>query len=124
LRILLVDDEPDITRAVKLGLQMNGFKVDIYNDPAEALRSFKPDRYDIALLDVRMPEINGFQLYRELLKRDGKIKVKFFTAFEEYRAEFNKAFPELDTTRFIKKPTSLKNLASILTDELQRSSSP
>jgi DNA-binding response OmpR family regulator len=119
LRILLVDDEPDITRAVKLGLQMNGFKVDSYNDPAEALRSFKSDVYDIALLDVRMPEINGFQLYRELLKRDSKIKVKFFTAFEEYRFEFNKAFPELDPSRFIKKPTSLKNLANILTEELR-----
>jgi two-component system, OmpR family, response regulator ChvI len=112
-----VDDEPDITKAVKLGLEMKGFQVDAYNDPLEALQKFKPGMYDLALLDIRMPKLNGFELYRELLKVDDRIRVRFFTAFEEYRTEFKKAFPELDQSRFIRKPASLSNLVAVLVEE-------
>jgi DNA-binding LytR/AlgR family response regulator len=66
-----------------------------------------------------MPRMNGFQLYRELLKRDGDVRVKFFTAFEEYREEFKKAFPELDEKRFIRKPTTISNLAELLLREVK-----
>jgi two-component system, OmpR family, response regulator ChvI len=117
LKLFLVDDEPDITKAVKLGLEMKGFQVDAYNDPLEALQNFKPGMYDLALLDIRMPKLNGFELYRELLKVDDRIKVRFFTAFEEYRTEFKKAFPELDQSRFIRKPASLSNLVAVLVEE-------
>lgn len=117
MKLLLVDDEPDITKAVKAGLEMKGFQVDAYNDPVLALEKFKPSTYDLALLDIRMPKLNGFELYRELLKRDPNIRVRFFTAFEEYRAEFKKAFPELDQSRFIRKPTSLSNLTAVLVEE-------
>jgi two-component system, OmpR family, response regulator ChvI len=117
LKLFLVDDEPDITKAVKLGLEMKGFQVDAYNDPLEALQNFKPGMYDLALLDIRMPKLNGFELYRELLKVDDRIRVRFFTAFEEYRTEFKKAFPELDQSRFIRKPASLSNLVAVLVEE-------
>jgi DNA-binding response OmpR family regulator len=116
-RLLLVDDEPDITKGVKMGLEMKGFQVDSYNDPLEALQKFKPGVYDLALLDIRMPRLNGFELYRELVKVDDKVKVRFFTAFEEYRVEFKKAFPELDQSRFIRKPASLSNLIAVLVEE-------
>jgi len=114
MRVLVVDDEPDIVQAVKKGLEMRGLSVDAFDDPVKALKAFKPNVYNVAILDVRMPKINGFQLYREILKRDDKVKVRFFTAFEEFREEFKKAFPELDERRFIRKPTTISKIAEEL----------
>ncbi len=112
-----MDDEPDVLASVKEGLERQGFTVDVFDDPLKALRRFKRHAYDIALLDVKMPDMNGFQLYREILKLDGTVRVRFFTAFEENRDEFRRAFPELDERRFIKKPTTLGRLTRILIDE-------
>jgi DNA-binding response OmpR family regulator len=114
MKVLLVDDEPDILQSVKKGLEMRGLSVDAFGDPLDALNSFKPGVYAIAILDVKMPKMNGFQLYREILKRDDMVKVRFFTAFEEYREEFRKAFPELDEQRFIKKPSSIGTIVEQL----------
>lgn len=119
MRILLVDDEADVLASVKRGLEMRGFEVDAFEDPVKALQQFRRDTYEIALLDVRMPRLNGFQLYREILKRDEKVRVRFFTAYEEFRDEFRKAFPELDERRFIRKPTTLARLTQILLNEIQ-----
>jgi two-component system, OmpR family, response regulator ChvI len=117
LRILLVDDEPDVLDSVRRGLVMKGLEVDAFLDPEEALRKFRKNKYEIALFDVRMPKMNGFQLYREILKIDDRVKVRFFTAFEEYREEFRKAFPELDERRFIKKPARISKIAELLMKE-------
>lgn len=118
-KILVVDDESDIAVSVKNGLVRRGFEVDIYTDPLKALSEFKPEKYDLILLDIRMPKMNGFQLYREMLKRNGKVRVCFFTAFVEYHDEFKKAFPELDERRFIRKPTTLNVLTERLMQELE-----
>ena len=118
LKVLVVDDEEEVLRSVTEGLILRGFQVDAYPDPDEALRRFKKGVYGIALLDIRMPRMNGFQLYRELLLRDPELRVRFFTAFEEYRDEFKKAFPDLDEGRFIRKPTPIARLAGILVGEL------
>src|SRR5919201_2480280 len=67
-RVLLVDDDVDITTSLKIGLEDNGFTVDTFNDPLEALSSFKPGLYDLLLFDVRMPELNGFNLYDKIKK--------------------------------------------------------
>src|SRR5439155_24994682 len=67
--ILIVDDEQDITAALKLGLERAGFSIDVSNDPRTALGQFESLKYDIAILDIRMPGLNGFQLYRELKKK-------------------------------------------------------
>ena len=121
MKILLVDDEPDILQSVKKGLEMRGLSVDAFDDPGRALASFKPGVYDIAILDVKMPKMNGFQLYREILRRDEKVKVRFFTAFEEYKEEFRKAFPELDEHRFIKKPSMITSIVEkLLAEEAPR----
>ena len=109
-KVLVVDDETDIAEVVKQGLELQGIQVDAFNDPQRALEHFKPDTYDVVVLDVRMPRMNGFQLYREIMKRDDRTKVLFITAFEESPEEFRKAFPELDTRRFMKKPFTISKL--------------
>lgn len=65
-RLLVVDDEPDIATSMKQGLETAGYQVDAFNDPKEALAHFKADHYDLFLLDIRMPHLNGFELSRHL----------------------------------------------------------
>lgn len=91
-KILLVDDEPDITTVFSLGLEDNGFRVDAFNDPLQALSDFKRGLYNLALIDYKMPSMNGFELYREIKKIDDKLKVCFITAFEVYYEELKKEF--------------------------------
>jgi DNA-binding response OmpR family regulator len=80
-RILMVDDEADITVTLKMALEDSGFfEVNTFNDPVEALSGFRPGLYDLALLDIRMPKMNGFQLFRKLRDIDGKLRVCFLTA--------------------------------------------
>jgi CheY-like chemotaxis protein len=67
-KILLVDDEPDLTTVFSMGLEDNGFKVDAFNDPLLALSEFKKGSYDLILLDDKMPNMNGFELYTEIRK--------------------------------------------------------
>lgn len=109
-RVAIVDDEPDITAVLKMGLEQHGFSVDTFNDPQDALARFRPDVYDLMIIDIRMPKINGFDLYRELKKRDGKVRVCFLTAFEIYYEEFSKIFPNIDVRAFVRKPVRIANL--------------
>ena len=118
-RVLVVDDEPDITKVIKAGLESAGFKVDAFNDPDQALSHFKPDYYDVLIFDIRMPILTGFQLYREIRKRDSKAKVCFMTAFEVYREEFSKMFPSYDINCFIKKPVRTKDLQLMVKAQLE-----
>jgi two-component system CheB/CheR fusion protein len=75
----MVDDEPDTTLILKTVLEDSGFfQVDTFNDAESALSVFRPGLYDLALLDIRMPEMNGFQLCRKLRSIDHKIKDMFF----------------------------------------------
>lgn len=111
-RIAVVDDEPDITTVLKKGLEHHGFAVDAFNDPQAALASFMPGSYDLMIIDIRMPKINGFDLYRELRKKDDGVKVCFLTAFEIYYEEFKKMFPTIDVRSFIRKPVSISSLVT------------
>ncbi len=111
-RIAVVDDEPDIITVLKRGLEHHGFAVDVFNDPQAALANFKPGYYDLMIIDIRMPKLNGFDLYRELKKKDGSVKVCFLTAFEIYYEEFRKMFPTIDVRAFIRKPVSISSLVS------------
>jgi DNA-binding NtrC family response regulator len=110
-KILIVDDESDITSAFDMILEMNGFEVDTYNDPLLALSNFKPNSYGMALLDIRMPKMNGFELYKKIKAIDKKIEVCFITAYEDYREEFTESFPELEEAKyFIRKPKAIEDL--------------
>ena len=92
-RILIVDDDPDITLTFKLGLEKKGFTVTVFNDPLEALSNFTAGLFDFALLDVRMPKMNGFELYREIEKIDDSTKVCYITAFVVYYESLKEIFP-------------------------------
>lgn len=110
-KILIVDDDFDLTSMFKMVLEMNGFEVDAYNDPLSALREFRANSYGMALLDIRMPELNGFELYKKIQEKDNKMKVCFITAFEDYDEEFKQSFPELDENKcFVRKPKALEDL--------------
>jgi DNA-binding response OmpR family regulator len=109
-KIAIVDDEPDITAVLKKGLEQNGFAVDTFNDPRVALSNFKPQFYDLMIIDIRMPHINGFDLYRELKKKDSSVRVCFLTAFEIYYEEFRKMFPNIDVRAFVRKPVGIAAL--------------
>jgi DNA-binding response OmpR family regulator len=81
--IFMVDNEPDVNITIKMALEENGvFKVDTFNDSESALFAFEPGHYDLAILDVRMPGMNGFQLCKKLREIDKKLKICFLTAAE------------------------------------------
>src|ERR671933_309187 len=79
-RVLVVDDEKDILLALQLVLEQNSFNVSLFDNPLAALSSFKIGLYDLAILDIKMPQMNGFQLYEEIKKIDNSVKVCFITA--------------------------------------------
>jgi len=109
--ILLVDDEEDIARLFKRALERAGFIVDMYNDPLQSLSNYRTGIYDLLLLDIKMPEMNGFELYKRIKQIDDNSKVCFMTAFEEYYDEFREIFPDLkDKECFIRKPISINDL--------------
>jgi DNA-binding response OmpR family regulator len=106
-KILIVDDEPDITIALKMYLELQGFHVDAFTNPANALAQFKAGFYHLLILDIKMPEMNGFELYKEIKKKDDTIKVFFLTALSEmhdYDAFKKDVFPKEGERYFIAKP--------------------
>jgi len=123
-RILIVDDDPDITLTFKLGLEKKGFTVTVFNDPLEALSNFTAGLFDFALLDVRMPKMNGFELYREIEKIDDSTKVCYITAFVVYYESLKEIFPAAKVCCFIKKPIEMDKLADKITMELNGSNDP
>jgi DNA-binding response OmpR family regulator len=121
-RILLVDDDPDIVEVLGRALKVKGMQVDAYTCPQEALQSFKPGAYDLAILDIRMPTMTGFQLYREMKKVDSAISVCFLSAFEIQPNEFRSVFPSMNGVKIIiKKPISINELLKHITPFLERS---
>src|ERR671910_1823828 len=111
-RILLVDDESDILGVIKRGIEAKGFRVDAYDSPQEAIDYFKPNLYDLAILDIRMPGLNGFALYRQMKKIDPSLTVCFLSAFEMHPEEFKKVFPSMSegVKTIIKKPITTSEL--------------
>jgi DNA-binding response OmpR family regulator len=89
-RILIVDDEDDVNLLFKMVLEDNGFKVDTFNDPLAALRNFTAGSYDLLLLDMVMPNMNGFELYQKMRMLDDKAKICLLTASGINHEEFRK----------------------------------
>jgi DNA-binding response OmpR family regulator len=111
-RILVVDDEPDITFTLQAGLEDGGFDVDAFIHPELALSSFKLGLYDLVLIDIMMPEMDGFALYERLKTVDPDVKVCFLTASEMYREEIREEMEHstLNKDLFLQKPISTDDL--------------
>jgi DNA-binding response OmpR family regulator len=108
---LVVDDEPDLTMICSLALQYHEFKVDTSNDPQEALSNFKPGYYDLVILDIKMPKMDGFELYEKIKKKEDKVKICLLTVSELYYEEFRKKeYSALDKNLFLKKPIDNEDL--------------
>ena len=114
-KILVVDDEPDVTYTLKATLEAAGlFDIYPFNEPSLALSNFRPNTYDLAILDIRMPQMNGFELLHEIRKIDENVKVCFLTAVSElteYATVIRKIYPPLDENCIIKKPIDNIELA-------------
>ncbi|MFL6359987.1 MAG: response regulator [Nitrososphaeraceae archaeon] len=117
-RIQIVDDEIDIIWSIKLGLEGNGFKVDAFTEALVALSNFKADFYDLVILDIKMPDMNGFELYKEMRKIDPRVRVLFFTATETYYEDLEQLFPTFNKKQFIVKPTRIGELVEKINTEL------
>src|ERR1035441_3245137 len=98
-RILIVDDEKDITNPLKIGFASHRVNRDAYSDPREALATYEAGKYGLIIIDIRMPGMNGFDLFREIKSRDGKAKVCFLTAFDMYAGEFKQRLPDREERR-------------------------
>jgi DNA-binding response OmpR family regulator len=78
--ILIVDDDEDLVNLYEMFLKYDGYKVDAFTDPLDALSSFRKDVYDLVLLDLKMPEMNGVELFNELQNIDPNLLYRFITA--------------------------------------------
>jgi YesN/AraC family two-component response regulator len=113
-RIMIVDDESDILSVIKRGLESkNDFMVDTFSKADDAIENFQdhpPNYYDLVITDIRMPKVNGFELYRRIKDTNPNMKIAFITAFEINKEEFSKVIPSVNVTHFISKPVSISKL--------------
>jgi DNA-binding NtrC family response regulator len=113
-KLLIVDDDPDIVQVLKLGLSKNGFLVDAFTNPEEALQSFKSDAESFCFVvsDIRMPGLSGIQLARKVKEINPNVKVVLMTAFEIRDNEFSKVFPSTSVDGFVQKPVGIGDLTN------------
>jgi DNA-binding NtrC family response regulator len=124
--ILIVDDDPDITLTFKLALEKennngntnNKFEVHTFNDPLLVLLQFKPSFFDLLLIDINMPTMNGFALCTEILKVDLNVKVCFMSAGEVNHEAVREIYPTISIGCFIKKPVTIDYLIKRIKAEL------
>jgi CheY-like chemotaxis protein len=119
-KILVIDDEPDVTYTIKNILEDNGFAVvDTFTDSLLALDNYKANFYDLVVLDILMPKMDGFELYIKIREKDPKVKICFLTALTTFNEDFRKTRMNLSNTinedYFIQKPIITENLVKKLT---------
>ena len=117
--VLIVDDDPDMTSVFGLGLQDEGFEVYTFNDPLVALSQFRPNFYDLLLVDINMPKMNGIDLSRRLLESDSNVKICFITAGEANIEVLRELYPTRGIGCFIKKPVTMDQLVRRVKAELE-----
>jgi DNA-binding response OmpR family regulator len=120
-KILVVDDEQDIVFTLKTILTEAGFSVDAFTNPSIAFEMFRPEKYELIILDIRMPGLNGFELYMKLLEQDNSIKVLFLTAVNEFSmyAKFKSSVSPMSGKRYyLQKPVDLPKLLQRVDDML------
>ena len=118
-KILVIDDETDLTYTLEKVLEDNGFKVESFTDPIVALDNYKANLYDLIILDIKMPKMDGFELYLKIREKDPKVKICFLTAITTFNEDFRKTRLEMGKTinedYFIQKPIKTEDLIKKLT---------
>ncbi|AFU59521.1 putative signal transduction response regulator, receiver domain protein [Candidatus Nitrososphaera gargensis Ga9.2] len=114
--IMVLDDESELVTLFSTMLKKNGYDVAGFTSPIEASEDFKfnHDRYALVISDIRMHQMNGFEIVRNVRSVDDKIKVILMTAFEVQKQEFEKVFPKTKVDEFIEKPIPLSKLVQIV----------
>jgi CheY-like chemotaxis protein len=126
-RILVVDDDPDITLTFKKGLEEENedsgskvaFQVFTYNSPLLALTEFKIDFYDLLLIDVNMPKMNGFEFSEKILELDLNVRICYISAAELNIGALREQYKSLSLGCFITKPVTVENLVRRVKAELE-----
>ena len=108
-KILIIDDDPDINNLFKLYLEHDNYKIDTYTNPLDALYYYKKGRYDLILLDLKMPQIDGIAMFQALKKIDEEVKVCLITADLSYLEQVKEEIPNIEKY-VIHKPILLRNL--------------
>jgi DNA-binding response OmpR family regulator len=119
-RILIVDDDHDILLTFKTALEAsNEFDVDTFTDPVEVLSSFKAGLYNLLIIDIRLPKMDGFELYDKINEIDNKAKVCFMSAYEINYKALRAIFPSPDIDEcFIRKPVNMTDFVGRVKSEL------
>ena len=119
-KILLVDDEPDITFTIKNMLYNTGFEIHTFNDPITPLKLYRRNFYDLVILEIKIPNMDGFELYIKIKEKDPTVKICFLTAIATFDEEFRKSRPEVSRIIaeecFIQKPITTEDLIKKLID--------
>ena len=113
-KILIIDDDKEITKSFVNAIASYGYQVSIYGDPSRALEEFKPHLYELVIIDIALPRVNGFSIYRELMERDREVNICFLTTVEVRKNEFDILFPHVDVKFFLTKPLSVHGLLKYL----------
>jgi len=125
-RILIVDDNVDITTTFKVAIEDSNNDVDVNkrikvytsNHPVLALSEFKRNFYDLLLLDINMPHMNGFQLCEKMLAIDINVRVCFMSSGKINREALSDIYPAISVGCFIRKPVTLDYLLKRIMSEL------
>jgi CheY-like chemotaxis protein len=115
-RILVIDDDPDVIITLRTALEGHGFRTDSYSNPVLAYKNFRDGLYDLVILDIKMPEVDGFQLYQKITRTDSKVKIIFLTASEYYHERFRKekGFNNFKQEIFLRKPIETEDLVQVI----------
>ena len=125
-RILIIDDDPDVTTTFKVGIENSNtyagenerIEVHTYNDPLTALSEFESNFYDLALIDIYLPNMNGFQLCEKILHFDINVRVCFISNGEINREALREIYPAISLGCFMRKPVTIDYLVKRIRSEL------
>src|SRR5437867_9143096 len=119
-KILIIDDEPDVIVTLRIALQQYGFSADFYSDSTIAYKNFRAGVYDLVLLDIKMPIVDGFQLYQKIKRTDNRVKICFLTAGELYHEEIRKeqGYERCNEEVFLRKPIEIPVLVNAINNLL------
>jgi DNA-binding response OmpR family regulator len=112
-KILIIDDDKDITNLFSIFLQYNGYSVDAYTNPMEAINNFRKNSHDLIILDLKMPKIDGMTLYHRIKEIDDKVIICFTTADINYIKQLQKGIIDIEKI-VLYKPVLLKDLKNTI----------